>query len=116
MNLFASMQFPGGFMLTIKRPGAFDAHGDATYTDLAPQGPCFIPRKPRARVGMSSGLDGRVQERIHVRAPVGMDVRREDRVTMPNGLTLKVLSDPELARNPFTSWEAYLTFQLTEVG
>ncbi|WP_155291662.1 hypothetical protein [Rhodococcoides fascians] len=112
------MRFPAGAMLIVQRQPELDAHGDPIgggaggWADSHPIGPCDIPTSSTR----SSALgDGRATDTVNVNAPADSDIRKTDRVKLPNGMVATITSDIERPVNPFTNWAPFIHFTLKVV-
>ncbi|MBQ7804824.1 MULTISPECIES: hypothetical protein [Rhodococcus] len=106
------MEFPAGSMLTVLRAPEVDVHGDGDYEEIGSIGPCDSPRLPGGHQGNRQDRDTNT---IPVSAPVGSDVRKSDRIKLPDGTIASITSDVEPQTNPFTGWTPFIRFTLTEV-
>jgi hypothetical protein len=107
------LDFPTGSMLTVFRAPELDPHGDGEYAESHQIGPADIAMssvKPR-----KGGDNSRALGLLDVRAPADSDIRKSDRVRLPNGDMCEVSSEPNHPRNPFTGWAPFVQFSLMDV-
>lgn len=119
----SELNFPAGAMLTIQREARKNPHGDAVdddgnviesgWADRHQIGPCSISTS--SSVNFKVG-DQRAVGSINVNAPTDSDVRKGDRVKLPNGTVCAISSAIDYPRNPFTGWAPFLSFTLKEVS
>lgn len=110
----ADMDFAAGSMLTVERGGEIDPHGDSEYFFTHEIGPCDVPQTS-STTPSSDEAGRRVVSAIQVRGPVDSDIRKSDRVRLPNGVLCTVSSEPSIPKNPFTGWSPFIYFNLTAV-
>lgn len=115
MVTYPSMQFPQGFMLAVQRAPVIDPYGDGNFQIDHQIGPCHLPHEA-IRPRMSSSREARAQKIIKVRAPIGSDITKADRVQLPNGVLCVVISEPWQPRNPWSGWQPTLHFEVKEVS
>lgn len=112
------LEFPAGSMLTVLRAGALDPFGDPVGSGFEPVhdvGPCSIVREKTGR--KTDTQQDREVRQVKVRCQqVDADVRKADRIRLPNGRVVRIVSAPYRPTNSFTGWQPSLRFTLEEVS
>ncbi len=106
--------FPAGSMLGVIRAPAYDPFGDGPRVIHHYIGPCDMPYNEMR--SMRETRETRARAFIDIRAPTGSDVLKSDWISLPSGLLVRVISEPNTPRNPFTGWAPFIHFMAEEVG
>lgn len=115
--MIGPLEFPAGSMLTILRAAQIDRYGDPIGDGYQPShqiGPCSIVRQKAGR--KVDQQQDRETNHVKIRCQqIDADVRKSDRVRLPNGRVAKVISDPYRPTNSFTGWQPSLRLVFEEV-
>lgn len=115
----STLEFPAGIDLPVLRPsGGVDRHGDPVggdgWTVTHSIGPCSQSRSKPSRKAEVQASRAVSQLRITC-TDLTADVRKGDRLRLPNGAVVEVFADPYAPRNPFTGWCPGLVITCEEV-
>ncbi len=105
--------FPAGTMLTVKRLGARDIHGDRAPGTPHQVGPCDL----KWMSSEENHVEGeQIRISANVTAPIGSDVVPTDQIILPDGRECFIDGEViPLAPNPFTGWATGVRFTITHV-